>query len=82
MRFGFPDAQNDPPTYTTRQAYDLLADGFGPGFSAPMVLTVQGASGGELLGAADAVGDRAGARSTAWPASPRPSSTRPATPPC
>ena len=49
IRFGFPDAQNDPPTFTTRQAYDLLADGFGPGFSAPMVLTVQGASGGELL---------------------------------
>ena len=49
MRFGFPDAQNDPPASTTHQAYDLLADGFGPGFSAPMVLTVQGASGTELL---------------------------------
>ena len=56
MRFGFPDARNDPADFTTRQAYDLLADGFGPGFSAPMVLTVQGESGSELLGAADAVG--------------------------
>jgi RND superfamily putative drug exporter len=58
IRFGFPDAKNDPPNYTTRQAYDLLADGFGPGFSAPMLLTVQGQSNGELLTSADAVGDK------------------------
>jgi len=57
IRFGFPDAQSDPPGSTTRQAYDLLADGFGPGFSAPMLLTVQGESSGELLSSADAVGD-------------------------
>ena len=59
MRFGFPDAQNDPTSSTTHQAYDLLADGFGPGFSAPMVLTVQGASGNELLTSSDAVGQAA-----------------------
>ena len=58
IRFGFPDAKNDPPAYTTRKAYDLLANGFGPGFSAPMVLTVQGKSGGELLRSADAVGEK------------------------
>jgi RND superfamily putative drug exporter len=58
IRFGFPDAKNDPPSYTTRQAYDLLADGFGPGFSAPMLLTVQGNSSGELLASANAVGDK------------------------
>jgi RND superfamily putative drug exporter len=56
MRLGYPDAQNDPPTFTTHQAHDLLADGFGPGFSAPMVLAVQGASGAELLAASDAMG--------------------------
>jgi RND superfamily putative drug exporter len=58
IRFGFPDAQNDPPSYTTRHAYDLLADGFGPGFSAPLVVTVQGASGSQLATAANALGDR------------------------
>jgi RND superfamily putative drug exporter len=58
IRFGFPDAKSDPPSYTTRQAYDLLADGFGPGFSAPMLLTVQGNSSGELMSSADAVGDK------------------------
>ena len=55
IRFGFPDAANDAPTSTTRRAYDLLAEGFGPGFSAPMVLTVQGAA-GDLQGAADGLG--------------------------
>ena len=58
IRFGFPDAKNDPPSYTTRQAYDLLAEGFGPGFSAPLLLTVQGESGSELQSSADAVGDQ------------------------
>ncbi len=56
MRLGFPDAQNDPESDTTRQAYDLITDGFGPGFSAPLVLIVQGVSGAELLTASDAVG--------------------------
>ena len=56
MRFGFPDAQNDPPSYTTHHAYDLLADGFGPGFSAPMVIVVHGAEGEELRAGAEEVG--------------------------
>lgn len=56
IRLGFPDAQNDPKSYTTHQAYHLLADGFGPGFSAPLVLAVQGASGTELLTASDTLG--------------------------
>ncbi|HET9998053.1 MAG TPA: MMPL family transporter [Nocardioides sp.] len=56
IRFGFPDAGNASPTLTTRQAYDLLADGFGPGYAAPMLVTVQGASDSTLLAAADTVG--------------------------
>ena len=56
MRFGFPDAKNDPAASTTRQAFDLLADGFGPGFSAPMLLTVQGESKRDLQQSADSVG--------------------------
>jgi RND superfamily putative drug exporter len=58
IRFGFPDAQNDPPGFTTHRAYELLADGFGPGFSAPLVITVQGASGSQLVTAADELGAR------------------------
>jgi RND superfamily putative drug exporter len=47
-----PDAKNDPVASTTRQAYELLADGFGPGFSAPLVLTLQGDTGPALVRAA------------------------------
>ena len=38
MRLGSSDQGNDPPTSTTRQAYDLLADGFGPGSNGPLAL--------------------------------------------
>ncbi|HEX8001690.1 MAG TPA: MMPL family transporter [Mycobacteriales bacterium] len=42
IRFGFPDSSNDPKSFTTRRAYDLLATGFGKGFNGPFLLTVQG----------------------------------------
>jgi RND superfamily putative drug exporter len=58
IRFGFPDAGNSPKSNTTRAAYDLLSDGFGPGFSAPMLLTVQGKSGTALVTSADSLGAR------------------------
>lgn len=35
---GNPDAGTDPSHTTTRKAYDLLADGFGPGFNGPLQL--------------------------------------------
>lgn len=38
MRLGLSDAGNDPPQQTTRLAYDLLAEGFGPGFNGPFTL--------------------------------------------
>jgi RND superfamily putative drug exporter len=38
MRLAFTDAGNDPPSLTTRQAYDLLAQGFGPGANGPLVV--------------------------------------------
>jgi RND superfamily putative drug exporter len=38
MRLGFPDAGNDPPGSMTRQAYDLTAEGFGPGTNGPVVI--------------------------------------------
>jgi RND superfamily putative drug exporter len=38
LRMAFSDAGNDPTKLTTRQAYDLLARGFGPGFNGPMVI--------------------------------------------
>ena len=36
LRLGNSDAGNNPPSSTTRQAYDLLAKGFGRGFNGPL----------------------------------------------
>ena len=38
LRLGFSDQGNEPKSSTTRQAYDLLAQGFGPGFNGPLLL--------------------------------------------
>src|SRR5580693_5464160 len=38
MRLAFSDAGDDPARLTTRQAYDLLADGFGAGYNGPLVI--------------------------------------------
>jgi putative drug exporter of the RND superfamily len=40
LRLGFSDEGNFPRESTTRQAYDLLAEGFGPGFNGPLVIAV------------------------------------------
>ncbi|MEV5960663.1 MMPL family transporter [Kribbella sp. NPDC051952] len=42
MRLGFADAGTDDPAKTSRKAYDLLADGFGPGFNGPLVIVSEG----------------------------------------
>jgi putative drug exporter of the RND superfamily len=39
LRLGSSDAGNDPKDTTTRQAYDLLSKGFGPGSVGPLQLT-------------------------------------------
>lgn len=41
MRLGVSDQGNDPVDRTTRQAYDALAEGFGPGFNAPLFIVVR-----------------------------------------
>ncbi|GAA4991070.1 MMPL family transporter [Yinghuangia aomiensis] len=41
IRLGSPDAGNNPPASTSRKAYDILADGFGPGFNGPLLLATQ-----------------------------------------
>jgi uncharacterized membrane protein YdfJ with MMPL/SSD domain len=60
IRLGFADNGNRPEDDTTRQAYDLLAEGFGPGFNGPLVLAAElpGGTGdsGVLQGLADEVG--------------------------
>ncbi|MDP9303205.1 MAG: MMPL family transporter [Actinomycetota bacterium] len=52
LRLGASDAGNDPPKQTTRQAYDLLAAGFGSGFNGPLQLAVRLPAGGDTAGLA------------------------------
>ncbi|WP_127503635.1 MMPL family transporter [Actinoplanes solisilvae] len=40
MRLGFADAGNDAASKTSTRAYDLLAEGFGPGVNGPLVVVV------------------------------------------
>ncbi|MET7737396.1 MMPL family transporter [Streptomyces sp. NPDC005402] len=56
LRLGTSDQGNDPQSTTTRQAYDLLADGFGPGVNGPLTLVtpVDGAEDKLLLDNLDA----------------------------
>jgi putative drug exporter of the RND superfamily len=40
MRLAFSDAGNDNTDFTSRRAYDLLAESFGPGTNGPLVVAV------------------------------------------
>ncbi len=40
LRLGFPDEGSLPPSRTERLAYDLVAQGFGPGINGPLVVAV------------------------------------------
>jgi RND superfamily putative drug exporter len=44
LKLGFPDQGNVPEERTSRRAYDLLADGFGPGFSGPLLVALDTAN--------------------------------------
>jgi RND superfamily putative drug exporter len=41
LRLESSDAGNDPTNTSTRQAYDLLADGFGGGFNGPLLIVTE-----------------------------------------
>ena len=55
LRLGFSDAGNNPRSETTRRAYDLLSDGFGPGFNGPLIVAARTPDG---AGSLDALGAR------------------------
>ena len=41
LHMGFADEGNFPDGTTTRRAYDLVAEGFGPGFNGPLIVTAE-----------------------------------------
>jgi RND superfamily putative drug exporter len=45
MRLGFSDEGNQPTSLHVRRAYDLMAEGFGPGFNGPFILAIERADG-------------------------------------
>ena len=60
LRFGMPDAGNGSTDLTSRRAYDLTRDGFGPGANGPLLVAVDlraGAAGADA-GSAAATVDR------------------------
>jgi RND superfamily putative drug exporter len=50
LRLGSNDAGTDPSGTTTREAYDLLAEGFGPGFNGPFQMVAALPAKGEDAG--------------------------------
>lgn len=40
LRLGFPDDGAQPESQTVRRAYDLVADGFGPGINGPLIVAM------------------------------------------
>lgn len=54
LTLGLPDEGNLGSETTQRQAYDLLSDGFGPGFNGPLTVVIDGRGSTGTQGAADA----------------------------
>ena len=71
LRLAYSDAGDDPASYTTRQAYDLLADGFGPGANGPLIIAVK-VPGGQGKPVVSALATRLGAEpDVAFASAPR-----------
>lgn len=49
LRLGATDQGNHQESTTTRQAYDMLAEGFGPGFNGPLQVVAEEADTGSLV---------------------------------
>jgi putative drug exporter of the RND superfamily len=75
LRLGFSDEGNYPAGTTTRRAYDLLADGFGPGFNGPLLIVGDLTDGGTLDDLADVARAVSQDPGVAFVAGPQPDDT-------
>ncbi|WP_405898232.1 MMPL family transporter [Streptomyces sp. NBC_00727] len=57
LEMGLPDDGSQPTSTTQRRAYDLLSDGFGPGFNGPLLVVVDTENSSDGKAAAKQVGD-------------------------
>ena len=67
LHLGFPDRGNDAADTTTRQAYDLVSRGFGPGANGPLLIAAQTGDGPGMTRLADAVRDTPGVAAVSGP---------------
>ena len=68
LRLGFPDDGTLPETRTERRAYDLVAEGFGPGINGPLVIAVDVANDASVIAPlADAIAADPGIAAVAPP---------------
>jgi RND superfamily putative drug exporter len=58
LRLALPDDSSASTEQTTRRAYDQVRDGFGPGFSGPLMVVVDGGEGGGVAGRAGEVAEQ------------------------
>ncbi|TWV37153.1 MMPL family transporter [Streptomyces misionensis] len=56
LQLGLPDDGSQPTSTTQRRAYDLLSEGFGPGFNGPLMVVVDAKDSGHPQTAFTAVG--------------------------
>ncbi|MER6421860.1 MMPL family transporter [Streptomyces sp. NPDC001137] len=57
LELGLPDDGSQPTSTTQRRAYDLLSEGFGPGFNGPLMIVVDAKDSDAPKAAADRVTD-------------------------
>ncbi|MEU3458617.1 MMPL family transporter [Streptomyces sp. NPDC006733] len=58
LELGLPDDGSQPVSTTQRKAYDLLSDGFGPGFNGPLMIAVDAAHSDDPKAALDRISQR------------------------
>ena len=79
LRMGFSDEGNFAEDTTTRRAYDMLSEGFGPGFNGPLIAAIElgdPADAAALPGLAEAI---AGTDGVQFASPPFPNATTPPT---
>ncbi|WP_129263934.1 MMPL family transporter [Streptomyces sp. M3] len=57
LEMGLPDDGAQPKSTTQRQAYDMLSDGFGPGFNGPLMVVVDTSNSSDGKAAVNRVSD-------------------------
>ncbi|HYI17484.1 MAG TPA: MMPL family transporter [Solirubrobacteraceae bacterium] len=68
LRLGFPDRGNDAADTTTRQAYDLVAGGFGPGANGPLLVAAESGDEQKLTALASTLREQPGVAAVSGPA--------------